>query len=110
MKKTLAVTLLAGLVACGDKPTIAVANATPVAKTEAIEVARVDPDQELALRVTRAIEEAKLHGIDVVAVDGVVTLWGTTSSKQGLLRAAQIAAGVDGVRAVENRLQVVVGS
>jgi osmotically-inducible protein OsmY len=110
MKKTLIVTLLAGLVACGDKPTIAVAHATPVAKAEAIEVAKVDPDQELALRVTRAIEEAKLHGIDAVAVDGVVTLWGTTPTRQAQLRAAEIAAGVEGVRAVENRLQVLVGS
>ncbi|HZC78746.1 MAG TPA: hypothetical protein VE258_13430 [Ktedonobacterales bacterium] len=46
-----------------------------VSALPAAEPAQPDADKELAQRVVRAIDAAKLHGIDVVAVSGVVTLW-----------------------------------
>lgn len=111
MKKTLALALILGLAACGDKPSLA-----PVAQAAApkpIAVAaeeKPDADRELAQRVMRAIDEARLHGIDAVAAEGVVTLWGTALSAKDRSRAGEIALRVDGVKAVENRLEVVSGS
>jgi osmotically-inducible protein OsmY len=114
MKKTLAVALILGLAACGEEPSLApVAQAAapkPMAVAVAVEPEKIDADKALAQRVMRAIDEAKIHGIDAVVADGTVTLWGTTSTKRARLRAGEIAAGIEGVRAVENRVQVVAGS
>jgi hypothetical protein len=114
MKNTFAVALILGLAACGDEPSLApVAQAAapkPMVVAAVVEPQKVDADKELAQRVMRAIDEERIHGIDAVAVDGVVTLWGTTSTKRARSRVADIAASIDGVRAVENRVQVVVGS
>lgn len=112
MKKTLAIALLAGLAACGDKPSL-----TPVAEAaapKAIAIAAAepvnDPDQDLGRRVMRAFDEAKLNGIEAVSTEGVVTLWGTTVSDKDRHRAGEIALRVEGVKAVDNRLEVVSGS
>ena len=111
MKKTVALLFVAGLAACGDKPSLA-----PVAQAAAPKVIAVaaplvnDADQELARRIMRAFDEAKLNGIEAVSADGVVTLWGTTVSHQDRLRAGDIALRVQGVKAIENRLEVVSGS
>jgi hyperosmotically inducible protein len=75
--------------------------------------AKIDPDGELAARVKKALEaEPKIHaaGIDVTAAEGTVTLWGTTVNDGERSRAAKLASGVDGVKAVENRISVVKGS
>lgn len=111
MKKTLAIALVAGLAACGDRPSLApVAEAaTPKPIAAAVEPVN-DADQELARRVMRAFDDAKLNGIEAVSADGGVTLWGTTVSHQDRLRAGDIAMRVDGVKAVDNRLEVVSGS
>ncbi len=112
MKKTLAFAMALGLAACGgENPKLA-----PVASTSAkvigaaIEPAKPDADKELAQRVSRALEGAKLYNVDAVAVDGVVTLSGSTPSAKERALAAQLAAKVAGVKAVENRLDVVSGS
>jgi hyperosmotically inducible periplasmic protein len=91
--------------------------AAPAPKAVAAEApkayARIDPDGELAARVKKALEaESKLHagGIDVTAAEGTVTLWGTTVNDAERTRAAKLAVGVDGVKAVENRISVVKGS
>jgi osmotically-inducible protein OsmY len=118
MKKSLAFALTLGLAACGgDKPKLAPAADAAAPKTAAAaplpiatEPAKPNLDKELAQRVSRAIEEAKLHGIDVVATDGVVTLWGATPTAKQRERAAQAAAKVPGVKAVDNKLEVVTGS
>jgi len=63
--------------------------------------------------VKRALEEtAKIQaaGIDVTANDGNVTLWGTTTTAAEKNRAARAARKVEGVKAVENKLQIVKGS
>ena len=62
---------------------------------------------------TGALEEAgkiDAAGIDVVVSDGVVSLWGTTSSKAELVRAGEVAQRVDGVKSLDNRLVIVRGS
>ena len=111
MKNTLAVALILGLAACGEDHSLTpVAQAAPQPVVLVAETEKVDADQELAQRVMRTIDEAKILGIDARAADGVVTLWGTTLSAKDRGRAAEIAAGVDGVTAVDNRLQVVSGS
>jgi len=46
----------------------------------------------------------------VSATGGVISLWGTVATSGERTRAARIAAGVEGVRSVENRLAVVKGS
>jgi hypothetical protein len=116
MKQTFAGALLLALAACGgDKPKLAPAAdgatktiaATPASAAEPI---KPDADKELAQRVARAVDGAKLHGIDVVAVDGVVTLWGATPTAKERDHAGRVAAKVQGVKAVENKLEVVSGS
>ena len=100
MKKSIAFALTLGLAACGgEKPKLAPAADAAAPKTAAAvplpisaEPAKPDPDKELAQRVTRAIEGAKLRGIDVIATDGVVTLWGATPTAKQRERAAQVAA------------------
>ncbi len=52
----------------------------------------------------------KSTGIDVVTEKGVVSLFGTTASGASRERATQLAAAVEGVKAVENNLAVVQGS
>jgi hypothetical protein len=111
MKNRFAVALILGLAACGDKPGLApVAQAAPQLLAVAVEPDKADADKELAQRVMRAIDEAKILGIDARAVDGVVTLWGATVSARERSRAGEIAARVEGVKALENRLEVVTGS
>jgi len=111
MKKTLSVLLVAGLAACSDKPALAPVAEAAAAKPIAVAVEPVtDADQELARRVMRAFDEAKLNGIEAVSADGIVTLWGTTVSHKDRLRAGDIAMQVQGVKAVDNRLEVVSGS
>lgn len=114
MKKTFAVALILGLAACGEQPSLApVAQAAapkPIPVAVAAEPETLDADKALAQIVMRAIDDAQIHGIDAVVAEGVVTLWGTTSSKRARARAAEIAVSVEGVRAVENRVQVVLGS
>jgi len=111
MKKTLALAFALGVAACGEEPSIAPAAqaAAPKALTVAAEE-KPDADGELAKRVGRALEDAKLHGVDIVAAKGIVTLWGTAVSPKEKARAAEIARHVEGVEAVENRLEVVAGS
>lgn len=72
-----------------------------------------DADRALADSVKNALLAEKAlnaHGIDVVAKRGVVTLFGTT--KTPVLRgvAEKIAARVNGVTLVDNKLAVVAGS
>jgi osmotically-inducible protein OsmY len=115
MKKTVVFALILGVAACGDKPKLAaISDAAPqkVVATAApsVDEAKPDADKALAARVGRAMEQAKLHGIDAVAAGGIVTLWGATLNARERERAAEIARNVEGVEAVENRLEVVSGS
>ena len=70
-------------------------------------------DKQLAARVKSALlaeRNLNAHGIDVVAKDGVVTLYGTAETSMRRDMAGRVAATVTGVKAVENKLAIVAGS
>jgi hypothetical protein len=126
----LAVGLLAlALTGCGQEPQPKpVVKAVPVpvapanqdaakaeaAKAEAAkQAARAAADKELAGRVKTALmaeRNLNAHGIDVVAKDGAVSLYGTAETRIRRDVAEKIAARVDGVKSVENKLAIVAGS
>ena len=77
------------------------------------EAVRAAADKALAGRVKAALTAERginAHGIDVVARNGTVTLYGTAETRMRRDMAETIAAKVDGVKAVENKLAVVAGS
>ena len=70
-------------------------------------------DKELAGKVKSALLSERglnAHGIDVVAKNGVVTLYGTAETVGRRDTAARVAGNVAGVKSVENKLAVVAGS
>ena len=70
---------------------------------------RVDPDKALAEKVKKSLgigEEPLAFGVEVTAHDGRVELWGTVDSTNQRKRFGLTAAGVVGVRALENHLAV----
>lgn len=112
---------------CGQEPPPKpVVKAVPVpalpakqdaAKAEAerlaAQAARAAADKELAGRVKAALTAERnlnAHGIDVVAKDGAVTLYGTAETRVRRDLAEKIAARVDGVKSVENKLAIIAGS
>lgn len=122
---TLATTL--ALAACSDSPppptkpaapapqtsTPAAAPAAPAPEAKAPEAPKPDPNKELAQRVKQALEsdgKVQVAAIDVTAKEGRVSLWGTASTAGERNRAAEIAAKVQGVAAVDNQIKVVKGS
>ena len=128
---TLTATLLAFVLSgCGQEPppkpavkvapvpAVAVAPANEdAAKAEAekmaAQAARAAADKELAGRVKAALATERnlnVHGIDVVARDGAVTLYGTAETRVRRDMAEKIAARVDGVKSIENKLAIVAGS
>jgi hypothetical protein len=118
MKRSIVAVALLALAACGreeapkpvpvdPKPQVI---PTPKPEAKAPEAPKPDPNKELAARVKRALEDAKLIGIDATSSEGKVTLWGTTATEEERKRAGTIAGKVDGVRSVDNQLKVVKGS
>ena len=126
----LTATLLAfALSGCGQEPPpksavkvvpvpVAVALADQdAAKAEAEKIAaqaaRAAADKELAGRVKSALGAERTlnaHGIDVVASNGAVALYGTAETRMKRDMAGKVAAGVAGVKSVENKLAIVAGS
>jgi hyperosmotically inducible protein len=83
------------------------------AEKKAAQAARESADKALAGRVKSALVAERglnAHGIDVVAKDGAVTLYGTAETRVRRELAEKVAGRVDGVRSVENKLAVVAGS
>ena len=128
---TLTATLLALVLSgCGQEPppkpavkvapvpAVAVAPANEdAAKAEAekmaAQAARAAADKELAGRVKAALGAERTlnaHGIDVVASNGAVALYGTAETRVKRDMAGKVAAGVAGVKSVENKLAIVAGS
>jgi hypothetical protein len=123
MRRLLVACAVLALAACGEEaPKPAVQPVTPAPATQpspppapapeakAPEAPKPDPNKELAQRVKRALEEAKLIGIDPSASEGKVALFGTTPTEAERKRAASVAAKVEGVIAVDNQIKVVKGS
>lgn len=94
------------LTAC-DTPTSSEGVVDPSAAQQLI-AARADPDKALAEKVKKALgtDAGAAYGVEVTATDGTVNLWGTVDSTAERKRFATIAAGVVGVRALENHLVV----
>lgn len=70
-------------------------------------------DKELAGKVKAALVAQRglnAHGIDVVAKNGVVTLYGTAETAGRRDTAAKVASNVAGVKSVDNKLAIVAGS
>lgn len=83
------------------------------AAKQAAVASRAAADKELAGRVKAALVAERglnAHGIDVTAKDGAVTLYGTAETRLRRDMAEKIAARVDGVKSVENKLAIVAGS
>ncbi len=83
------------------------------AAKQAAVAARAAADKDLAGRVKAALvaeRSLNAHGIDVTAKDGAVTLYGTAETRLRRDMAEKIAARVDGVKSVENKLAIVAGS
>jgi len=124
MRNVLALAVTLALAACGDsapppaaKPAAPAPQASaPEPKPEAKaapEAPKPDPNKELAQRVKQALDaDGKVQGgaIDVTAKDGRVSLWGTAPTANERNRAAEIAAKVQGVAAVDNQIKIVKGS
>lgn len=129
MRSILAAVLLAALAACGDQPPPPVAKKAEPAPAPApapqakapeapkpepkVEEPKPDPNKELAQKVKRALEQdAKIQAaaIDVTASNGTVSLWGTAATAGERNRAAAVAAKVQGVTKVENKIAIVKGS
>jgi BON domain-containing protein len=84
-----------------------------VAPPKPAEPPHVAADKELAGKVKSALLAERglnAHGIDVVAKNGVITLYGTAETPARRDTAARVAGNVAGVRSVENKLAVVAGS
>jgi hypothetical protein len=74
---------------------------------------KIDPNAELGRKVKTALREAPGLGdlaVDVVASDGVVTLFGTADTRDNVEQAGKVASGVPGVKSVQNKIVVVRGS
>ncbi|MDH3286325.1 MAG: BON domain-containing protein [Betaproteobacteria bacterium] len=119
----LAGVLMLGLAACGDKPAPepAAKPIPPVTQEEPKkdEMKMAEPqtpagaDANIAAKVKDALGAdggINVHRIDVNAESGIVTLYGTADTSDQRAKAAQIAAGVAGVKSVENKLAIVAGS
>lgn len=73
----------------------------------------VSANAELSEKVKSALSadgSINVHRIDIAAERGVITLYGTTDTADQRAKAAQIAAGVSGVKSVQNKLAIVAGS
>jgi hypothetical protein len=119
-----AVLLALSLAACGREEPPIVAKPVPVLPQEPPPMAKPLPekpaeppevlaDKALAGKVKSALLAERglnAHGIDVVARNGVVTLYGTAETAGRRETAARVAAKVSGVKSVENKLAVVAGS
>jgi osmotically-inducible protein OsmY len=96
-----------GLAACdASQTTDSVID--PLAAQQLV-AARADPDKALADKVKRALavdSQPGAYGVEVTATDGTVQLWGKVASSAERKRFGLTAAGVVGVTALENRLQV----
>jgi hypothetical protein len=117
MLRLLIAALLLSLAACKDGPPspaqAATPQSTPKPQPLPVQAPAPDPNQELAMRVRRALEDAgriDTPAIDVTVADGLVTLWGSTRSLDERRLAGEITARVEGVKSVRNELVIVRGS
>lgn len=109
--RALAIVALAGLCAaaaagCNREPTASETRA-PAAQPETAAQARTDADLSRSIQAAYYRDE-RLRGrdIDVSANDGVVTLRGTVPDEAAKQQAVNVAKNVEGVRSVNEELEV----
>lgn len=120
--------LALGLAACGENEPPTAATPTVVqpaapseskaaevrsATSEPAPMPKIDPNAELARKVKSTLHTTpglEALAVDIVASDGAVTLFGTADTRDSLEKAAKAAAGVPGVKSVQNKIVVVRGS
>ena len=93
----------------GGTTTTTTISATPTASAALGKAGDVAIDSATTVKIKSALladPEIKSLRIDVDTKDGAVTLSGTVPSAANAERAATVAKGVDGVKAVANRLTV----
>ena len=93
-------------------PPVAAVQPSEPATAPAPEAAQLD-DTALAMRVRTALQadpEVQALNIDVAASQGVVQLSGFVDSRAQTEKAGAIASAVEGVRSVDNRLDMKAGS
>jgi len=81
--------------------------------TEPAPLPKSDPNAELAGKVKTALHATpglEALAVDIVAAEGVVTLFGTADDRDSLEKAGRVAAAVPGVKSVQNKIVVVRGS
>jgi len=125
----LASALLVSLAGCGEEeppkaaPPAAVAQPAPAPEPKPAEIRTAasepaptpaaDPNAELAGKVKTALRTTpglEALAVDVVAADGVVTLFGTADTRDSIEKAGKVTADVPGVKSVRNKILVVRGS
>lgn len=106
MKRTAGV--LVGLLAIGAVGCSSTPNEGPVERT-ASNAGRAIDDSVLTAKVKSALiadSETKAHQINVETFQGTVQLSGFVDDAKVRQRAAQVAGNVEGVRDVQNKLEV----
>ena len=101
------IALAVALTAC-DSPRDSESVLDPIVAQQ-LGASRSDPDKALAEKVKAALgvdTGQSPYGIEVTAADGMVDLWGTVDSSAARKRFATSAAGVVGVRALRDHIQV----
>jgi osmotically-inducible protein OsmY len=93
-----------------DTPTAGPFSPANAATPPQAKAPETDPNSVLASRVKQALEGMHIEGIEVVAADGAITLWGATASAAERKHAEAAAVKIEGVKSVDNKLIVVKGS
>ena len=81
--------------------------------SEPAPMAKPDPNAELAGKVKSALHTTpglEALAVDIVAAEGVVTLFGTADTRDSVDKAGKVASDVPGVKSVQNKIVVVQGS
>jgi hypothetical protein len=98
----------AGLINNGSKSSAPNSSATAAAAADRAAKKKKEINQDLAVRVGKAVQKIKLNGYDIQidVADGVVTLDGTVGSRDQRMAVAKAAGAVTGVTGVNNRLRI----
>ena len=106
---TLVVPALALFLAACDPSHNPIAMLDPVVAQQHVAV-QSDPDKALAEKVKASLGldagQGASYGVEVTASDGTVALWGTVDSNAVRKRLVVTAAGVVGVKALRDHIQV----
>jgi hypothetical protein len=97
----------AGLFGDATKSSASNSASTAAASDRAVKKKK-EINQDLAVRVGKALQKVKLNGYDIQidVLDGIVTLDGTVGSREQRMAVEKAASAVTGVKGVYNRLRI----